>query len=996
MSVPRSKLLRWFGSIRVVMILLIALATIFPLGIIIQQNYHHEKEAFSDGRVLSERIATEVANEQQLLLSSAKQLMSTFSYNPVIRSQNAVAVNRYLAELLRENPQITNLLIVDEKGNAWASGLPMKAPFNASDRLYFRSVMATGRFSSGEFSIGRVRGKPTILFGYPLKDGSGRITDVAVVSLSSDRYERFFQSKELATEASLALLDHKGTVIFGRPGSASIGQQDREDLFRKMTAGPDGGSFEGFGLTGIRRIFTYRKLRLPGESQPYMYVRAGISVSSILDRTRKDFLLGMGSIVLAAILVLLFSVFLSKRFVLDKVAALKGTTKQLSRGDLTARVPESVSGGELGELGNALDNMAHRLQEADARRQEAGAEVTRVAQEWQRTFDATNDAIWILDRNQHVMRSNRTAERFFPAAGGRFVGRHCYEIVHGTSEPPPDCPILRSRKSLRRESMDLFLGGSWFEVIVDPLLDEEGRFDGAIHIVSDITGRKKAEAERNRLTAAIEQAGETIVITDLDGEIQYVNPAFERTTGYSRNEVTGKNPRVLNSGKQDEAFYRRMWETISGGRTWEGRLVNKRKDGTLYNEDATISPVLDATGKIVNYVAVKRDVTEHLRLADQFQQSQKMESVGLLAGGVAHDFNNLLTVITGYSELLLQKVGKESPLRREVEEIRSAGERAAALTQQLLAFSRKQIIEPKVLDLNLLTADLGKMLVRLIGENIDLRIVHGKNLGRVKVDPVQFEQVLINLAVNARDAMPDGGTLLIETANVELDEKYCAQRSFEIHPGQFVKLAVNDTGHGMTEETLQRVFEPFFTTKETGKGTGLGLSMIYGAVKQAGGSIEVHSELGIGTTFRIYLPCVEEEVKPPADDRPTVLPGGTETVLAVEDDDTVRELCVRILERLGYKVLTASNGPEANALAQGYGDRIDLLLTDVVMPGMNGSEMATQLILHHPEMKVLFMSGYTDDAISHRGVLDDGVAFIGKPYTPLALARKLREVLDKA
>ena len=872
----RLSLPRWIASIRGVMIILIVLATIIPLGIILYLNYHREKDALSEGRILTERLTAEVAFDQQLLLSSAKQLMSTFPYNPAIRRRDGIATNAFLAEILGENPQITNLAVADEKGDFWASGLPMNAPINIADRRYFRNALATGRFSSGEFNIGRVRNKPTIIFGYPLKDGSGRITDVAIVSLSSDRYDRYFQSAGLETEGSLALLDHKGMVLFARPSSGLVGRQDRDDLFRKMTAGPEEGSFEAVGLTGIPRIFTYRKLHLPGESEPYMYVRAGIAVSSILARTRKDFIFGIGLIAGTAILILLLGVLLSKRFVLDNVSALKETTERLSRGDLTTRVPETVSGGELGELGAAFNSMAYKLQEADARRHEA-------------------------------------------------------------------------------------------------------------------------EEERNRLAAAIEQAGETVVITDPDGNIQYVNPAFERTTGYSREDAIGRNPRVLNSGKQDEAFYRHMWETISAGHTWEGRMVNKRKDATYYTEDATISPVFDATGKIVNYVAVKRDITEHLRLADQFQQSQKMESVGRLAGGVAHDFNNLLTVITGYSELLLQKIGKESPMRGEVEEIRRAGERAASLTQQLLAFSRKQIIAPKILDLNDLTADVGKLLVRLIGENIDLKIGHGKNLCLVKVDPGQFEQVLINMAVNARDAMPNSGTLLIETENVELDEEYCAQRPYEIHPGRFVKLAVSDTGHGMTKETCEQIFEPFFTTKEKGKGTGLGLSMVYGVVKQAGGYIEVNSEVGRGTTFKIYLPCLEGDVvKTVEDELSSNLPKGTETVLLVEDESSVRNLGVRILGELGYKVMQAGNGDEAISLAAGYKERIDLLLTDVVMPGMNGSELAAQLVLYHPEAEVLFSSGYTDDTISRHGTLDEGVSFIGKPYTPLELAKKVRDVLDKA
>jgi PAS domain S-box-containing protein len=418
--------------------------------------------------------------------------------------------------------------------------------------------------------------------------------------------------------------------------------------------------------------------------------------------------------------------------------------------------------------------------------------------------------------------------------------------------------------------------------------------------------------------------------------------------------------------------------TTPDGKTWELRSV----------------PVKEA-GSVVEVVEIGRDVTEHRKLEEQVRQSQKMESVGRLAGGVAHDFNNLLTVITGYSELLLRQVGRESPIHGQVEEIKRAGERAATLTQQLLAFSRKQLIEPKVVRLDLLVAEMHRMLGRLIGENIALQAITGKSLGSVKVDPGQFQQILMNLAVNARDAMPDGGKIVIETANVDLDEGYCALHPY-MNPGRFVMLAVSDTGKGMSEEVKARIFEPFFTTKEKGVGTGLGLSTTYGAVHQAGGSIEVYSEVGIGTTFKIYLPrVVEEAVIPVIDDRPTELPGGSETVLIVEDEGNLRNLCVRILEQLGYRVLQARVGAEAIAEAQGYGDRIDLLLTDVVMPGMNGAELAAQLVLHHPGMKVLFTSGYTEDVISHHGVLAEGVSFLGKPYTPSALARKVREVIDE-
>jgi signal transduction histidine kinase/CheY-like chemotaxis protein len=369
-SLP-SRLRGMLSSVRGVMFLLVVLATIFPLGTLLYQGYERGAAALSEGKALSERIASEVVFDQKNLLSSAQQLMSTFSYIPAIRRREAGPANAILADLLKKNPQITNLGVVDEKGNSWASAIPPKVPFNTSDRRYFRNALATGRFSSGEFNIGRILNKPALLFGYPLKDESGRITDVAIVSFNLDTYERHFRSKGLAKEASLALFDHKGTLFFGRPTMSLIGTHDREDLFRKMVTGPDEGSFESVGLTGVHRVFTYRKLRLPGEAEPYMYVRAGVSVDSLMAETRSHFLLGLVSIGGAGLLMVLTSVLLGKRFILDKVEALKGATRRIAAGDLSTRVPEVVSGGELGELGDAFDAMARRLEHADADRQSA-------------------------------------------------------------------------------------------------------------------------------------------------------------------------------------------------------------------------------------------------------------------------------------------------------------------------------------------------------------------------------------------------------------------------------------------------------------------------------------------------------------------------------------------------------------------------------------------------------------------------------------------------
>ena len=388
------------------------------------------------------------------------------------------------------------------------------------------------------------------------------------------------------------------------------------------------------------------------------------------------------------------------------------------------------------------------------------------------------------------------------------------------------------------------------------------------------------------------------------------------------------------------------------------------------------------------------DITERKHLEQQLRQAQKMEAIGQLAGGIAHDFNNMLTVISGYSELVLATLPPGDPQRGNIEQIKQAGERAAALTRQLLAFSRRQVLEPKVLDLNAVATNMDKMLQRLIGENIALVTVLKPGLGRVKADPGQVEQVIMNLAVNARDAMPRGGKLTIETADVELDEAY-ARNHITVKPGPYVMLAVSDTGCGMDAQTQTRVFEPFFTTKEKGKGTGLGLSTVYGIVKQSGGYIWVYSEVGRGTTCKIYLPRVEEAL---GTSQPGAFPAsvlrGSETVLLAEDEEVVRSLASRVLRENGYTVLEASNGEEALQLCAQQRGTIRLVMTDVVMTGMSGRELAERLHVAHPEMTVLFTSGYTDEAVVRHGILDTGVAFLQKPFTPDALLHKVREVLD--
>ncbi len=507
--------------------------------------------------------------------------------------------------------------------------------------------------------------------------------------------------------------------------------------------------------------------------------------------------------------------------------------------------------------------------------------------------------------------------------------------------------------------------------------------------------RRRGEAERATLVAAIEEAAEEILITDTEGSIRYCNRAFEGVTGYSRSEVMGRNPRLLQSGRHDKDYYRVVWATILEGRVWSGRFTNRRKDGSVYETEGTIAPMHDETGKLTGFVSAWHDITERLRLESELRQAQKMESIGRLAGGVAHDFNNLLTVITGYGGLLDAKMAPDDPLRADVKEIRVAGERAASLTRQLLAFSRKQIVRPVFLDMNQLIEDIQGMIQRLVGEDIVVETRQAKDLPLVSADPDQISQILMNLAANARDAMPQGGCLTIRTARVAALEAGPAG----VGPDELkecVLLAVSDTGQGIPEEIRQHLFEPFFTTKERGQGTGLGLSSVYGIVRQSDGRIEVQSERGIGTTFSIYLPAtvgpyVPERVPEPLNAVPKN--PAPRTVLVVEDQDEVRGLIVAVLRSEGFNVLEAAGGDAALSVSLRYSDAIDLLITDLIMPGMNGKEVADQLMPIRPGMKVLYISGYSGDVLTRRGVLEPDVPFLAKPFTPLTLSAKVRELL---
>jgi PAS domain S-box-containing protein len=619
--------------------------------------------------------------------------------------------------------------------------------------------------------------------------------------------------------------------------------------------------------------------------------------------------------------------------------------------------------------------------------------------------ETTSEGVWLVDTDFITTFVNERMAQMLGYARDEMIGRKAVEFMDEEARA-----VATEKRSQRERGFSAAYENRyrrkdgttlWALANTNAVYDDDGRYAGSLGLLSDMTERRKSEEARNRLAAIVESSHDAIISKTLQGSITSWNRGAESLFGYSEEEMVGRSITVLFPPERlDEET--EIIARISRGESVEHfDTVRVRKDGSRVDVSLLISPIRGAAGQVVGVAKIARDMTERRkseaalrRSEEQLRQSQKMEAIGSLAAGVAHDFNNLLSVILSYANLLFEELKPGDPVRADLEEIHKAGLRAAGLTRQLLAFSRQQMLQPCVLDPNQILVGIQKMLTRVLGEDVLLTLLPCHDVGKVYVDPGQLEQVIMNLVVNARDAMPRGGNLTIETSNVFLDEQYAADHH-GVTPGPYVMTAVTDTGTGIEKQTIPRIFDPFFTTKEKAKGTGLGLSTVYGIVQQSGGHIWVYSEPGTGTTFKVYLPRT---------DRPSDVPlpvqssdvsyRGDETVLLVEDEEQVRTLIRAILRRYGYNVLEAQNGGEAFLISERFNATIHLLLTDVVMPRMSGRELAERLEASRPEMKVLYVSGYTRDTTVLHGVLEAGVAFLQKPLTPDVLARSVRDVLD--
>lgn len=842
------------------------------MAVIAYTGMTQREEAIREGYNLTRFVAEKIVSEQSVSVAGVEQLMVTLAQLPEIKSGNRDRVQPLLEKLKALNPYYANILVADRTGKVWAAVAMPPPPSMVADRRYFKNCLSTGRLSSGEYVISKSLSRPFFHFAYPYRDRLGQIGGVIIVAFSLDKFLDVVKQSPLPRDLNILLLDHKGTILTRAINPQKVvGTLYPQAALKEMLAGPDEASYRGMGSMEDERFISYRKIRLAGEATPYLYVRVGVPVKTVVAAANRNTAKSMA--VLSAVLLgtLLLANLIGKRSIADRIAVLQDASRLLAEGNLKEPVCRNIEGGELGSLAKSFDLMAEKLAE-----------------------------------------------------------------------------------------------------------------------------REKALHDREaRLRSITESAHDAILMTEPGGAICYWNRAAEKTLGYRADEALGQDlqkllapPSYLDAFKSAFADFVGLGMEAAPGKTVE--LAALSKEGKEVPVSLSLSSV-ELDGRR-HAVLILRDITERRRLENQLRQSLKMESIGRLAGGVAHDFNNKLLVIMGHAELAGMDLQDPEKVAEHLRQIMRAAEHSRDITAQLLAFSRQQVVMPRVLDVNRVIGDTMKSLSRLIGEHVEVRFVPGHGLWNVRIDPVQLDQVVMNLAVNAQDAMPEGGSFLIATGNVSCEPHQIPEDS-DASGTDFVRIAFRDSGSGMDASTMKHIFEPFFTTKEWGRGTGLGLATIYGIVQQNKGFIEVFSELGKGTEFAVYLPRQDESAEATLGAEAAAPVKGSGTILLVEDDDGVREMAHAFLVKLGYEILQAATPAEALRLVSDPSARVDLMITDVVMPGMNGRALMERIEAVRPGMRCIFVSGYPFEVLPIDEKLQ-GLNFLQKPYTMPVLSEMISRVMS--
>lgn len=990
---------RVWNTLRFRLTLLVMLGVLPPILLILHMWSEQRQLASTQALLVARSVATDISNDQRVVIEMTRRMLADLAENPVIRDLDIPACKRMFETFFRNRPFLmyANIGIIDLQGTLVCSVIESATPVNMADRDFFQQTLRTGHFSIGRYRVGHFTGKKVISFGYPVLDAGGQLHAVIFAGLELEWFKDLAISTELPQGATLTLIDADGTILYRYPDQEMwVGRSAPEMEIVKSVLSKSEGMTEATGIDGIPKYYGFQMF---GGKYRAGYVYVGIPKAAVVSQANEALVRNLIWLGISAATGLIVVWFIGYLFVVRPVNTLVNASERIAAGELGARTGLDKGSGEIGALGNAFDRMAQSLEERDAAREKSEKDLLREKTFTDTAIDSIPGMFYLLDRQGKFLRWNKNMERVSGYSADEISNMNALKLFEGD-----DKALVADR------IMDVFTKGE--SSVEAYLVSKSGseipcyftgkllKLDDTECLVGmgiDTSELKRAEESLReselKYRSLFEESVDGIYITKKDGTLIDANRSFLDLFGYQREESLGMS--VLNY-YVDPGDRQIVTEKLDNAGFIKDHFVKmRRKDGTEIDCLITGTRRLAKDGSIIGYRGIIRDITEHKSLEKQLVQAQKMEAVGTLAGGIAHDFNNMLAVIQGYSELLLLDKAEGTKEFKAISAIRNSAERGADLVRRILGFSRKLETNLRPIDLNHQVEHAQKLLSRTIPKMISIDIQLDEDLNTINADPVQIEQILLNLAVNAKHAIPEqGGRIIIETRNVILDETYCRTQA-EMQPGEYVLLSVSDTGHGMDKYILEHLFEPFFTTKDVGEGTGLGLAMVYGIVQGHKGHIDCISEPGLGTTFNIYFPVIESEVKSDSESIEIMPTSGSETILLVDDEQLVRDFGKDVLSQSGYKVITAANGGDALDIYRERRIEISLVILDLAMPMMGGKECLAKLIEIDPEVKVIISSGYSAEAARSELALGGAKGFVGKPYNLNEMLQTVREVLDE-
>ena len=988
-------------SIRSLVLSLVLLMMLFPLGLIVYTGKLLQGHEISEATSIAASAADQIYSNQAQLLSGVEQLVTTISFFPAVQAHDTSRSEPLLKVLVAANSNVSNILIADAGGSVWASALPLTSDISVADRRFFKNALASGMFSSGEYTIGRIGGAPVFGFAYPVKNSSGRISDVIVVTVPLDMYSKPSQEEMASPVSSILLVDHTGTILYSSVNMDLVGNKDRPDLFSRMLAGPDGGVFEAVDNLGIRRIFSYRVLRLKHETVPYMFIRSGLDRNHVLKSSNRQ--VGYMVAALSALLLASFglALYVSKKGIFDKLAQLKDAAARIADGDFSVRMSDNVSGGELNGIVRAFDELSNNLSSNIITLQDSDTALKQSEKKYRELVEKAHTIILKIDVNGKITYFNEYAESFFGFSEQELLGRNVVGTIVPETESSgrdlhdmvvrltenPSRFINNINENIRKNGERVWISWSNHE-----LVDAEGLCQGILSVGLDITDQKRMEealrASEQRFRSFVENANDVIFALTASGTFSYVSPQWKEAFGYELSDVIGKafEPFVHpDDVPACNAFLARVLKTGEKQCGVEYRVLHK--NGTWLWYTASGSRIVNQDGS-VSLIGIGRDITEHKLVQNEQIKTQKLESISVLAAGIAHNFNNVLTGVIGYLSFArkhLKDYDKVAPLLEAAEK---SSYRAASLARQLLTFAKGGIPfrAPE-------TAE------KLVQESISLflsgssikGIVDNQATQSVNVDSQQINQAFNNIVLNSIHAMPDGGILSahIDDFRLEKDNMYL------LKPGNYVKITFKDCGCGIEKEHLHKVFDPYFTTRANG--TGLGLSTTHSIITKHNGHIDIASEVNCGTTVTVLLPgddgissdgTGETEVTAK---NPVGVP-----LLIMDDEEDIRNLAFRRLSELGYQVQTCSNGGEAVELYKNSwesGATLPIAILDLLIPGgMGGDEAAKRILSIDPHARLIVSSGYSGDILTAEYKNHGFSATLSKPYDTETLIQVIQRV----